>query len=107
MSSPNIHDMRLHQHMVFPGAHQTLQTSTTAVASTDIASGYILVASAGDDHLIDFGETPGATMESALVPKGTMLLFNTESFRATDGNFKVSVRAVSSTGIVTIYSGAE
>jgi hypothetical protein len=107
MSSSTIHEMRLNQHMVYPGAHETLQTSTTPVVSQQIGSRYIMIASGGDDHLVDFGETPGATMASALVPRGTMLLFNTESLIATDGNFQISVRAASGAGIVTIYYGAE
>jgi hypothetical protein len=93
--------------MVFPGRHQTLQTSTTPVSSADVSGRYILIASSGDDHLVDFGESPGATMTSALVPKGATLMFNTEEFCEHDGTFKVSVRAVNSSGLVTIYTGAE
>lgn len=110
MANPNsatLHAMRLSQPMVFPGKHQTLQTSTTPATSADITSGYILIASAGDDHLVEFGETPGATMSSALVPKGATLTFNTEEFCDHDGTFVVSVRAVNGSGLVTIYSGAE
>ena len=106
-NSPSLQAMRINQQMVFPSLHQTLETTSTPVTSNQITTRYIFIASAGDDHLVDFGEDPGATMTSALVPKGAVLQFNTENFVNTDGNFVVSVRAVSGSGLVTIYQGAE
>jgi hypothetical protein len=100
-------NMGLHQPVAYAGQHETIQTTTTPVTSGQISKRYIIVASAGDDHLVEFGETPGASMTSALVPKGSTLTFNTESYILTDGDFVVSVRAVNGTGLVTIYHGTE
>jgi hypothetical protein len=105
MAAQDLMTMQTQQAMLYPYRHQTMETSTTPVTSDQIATRFIYITAIGDDHLVDFGEAPGATMTSAIVPKGATLLFNTEQFTLTDGDFVVSVRAVSGTGMVTIYHG--
>jgi hypothetical protein len=78
---------------------ETLDVTTTPVTSQNPISGARVLIVSNVDIYIDIGLEPDVSTSYGLVPAGTPIMYGVHN----PHQDKVSIRAVSGTGVVTLY----
>jgi hypothetical protein len=95
--------VKTNQPVAKASCYHTLATSATPTDSPPVNGPFVLISSAGTDHLVSF--VGDASTTSAVVPNGAVMLFEISDI---PNGSTISVRTIAGSGYCTIFhTGSE